>query len=136
MKRHTLNAFVIHTLSVQPAVCFHIFIGKMCSCKFLCARRQQHMKHVYLLDDSLEICLFLESSDASRRESMASRSMSEWNWSDTRSDDKVSPSTCSINSSVFKVGRFHLPSVSSDKSRFFLSRVPQTNTSPLTTPWE
>ncbi|XP_023309882.1 rabphilin-3A [Anoplophora glabripennis] len=43
-----------------------------------------------------------ESSDASRRESMASRSMSDWNWSDTRSDDKISPSTCSINSSIFK----------------------------------
>ncbi|KAJ8970094.1 hypothetical protein NQ317_012450 [Molorchus minor] len=43
-----------------------------------------------------------DSSDASRRESMASRSMSELMWSDTRSEDKMSPSTCSINSSVFK----------------------------------
>ncbi|KAG5888086.1 hypothetical protein JTB14_024858 [Gonioctena quinquepunctata] len=43
-----------------------------------------------------------ESSEASRRESMASRSMSDWNWSENRSDDKISPSTCSVNSSVFK----------------------------------
>nr|XP_023025651.1 double C2-like domain-containing protein beta [Leptinotarsa decemlineata] len=43
-----------------------------------------------------------ESSEASRRESMASRSMSDWNWSENRSDDKISPSTCSMNSSVFK----------------------------------
>ncbi|XP_050311012.1 rabphilin-3A isoform X2 [Anthonomus grandis grandis] len=41
-----------------------------------------------------------DNGEASRRESMASRSMSEWNWSDTRSsDDKLlSPSTSSVKS--------------------------------------
>ncbi|CAH0549373.1 unnamed protein product [Brassicogethes aeneus] len=44
-----------------------------------------------------------ESSEASRRESMASRSASECYWTDTaRSDEKVSPSTCSISSSIYK----------------------------------
>lgn len=44
------------------------------------------------------------SQEASRRESMASRSTpSEWNWSDVRSDEKVSPSTSSISGSLFKV---------------------------------
>ena len=43
-----------------------------------------------------------ESSEASRRESTVSRSLSEWNWSDSRSEEKVSPSTSSV-SSIFKV---------------------------------
>ncbi|CAH1164805.1 unnamed protein product [Phaedon cochleariae] len=40
------------------------------------------------------------SSEASRRESMASRSISDWNGSEIRSDEKVSPSTSSANSSI------------------------------------
>ncbi|GJQ79793.1 Rph [Trypoxylus dichotomus] len=44
-----------------------------------------------------------ESSELSRRDSVASRTISEWNWTtDSRSDEKISPSACSINSSVFK----------------------------------
>ncbi|XP_049824347.1 rabphilin-3A isoform X2 [Aethina tumida] len=44
-----------------------------------------------------------DSSEASRRESMASRSASECYWTDnTRSDEKVSPSACSVSSSIFK----------------------------------
>lgn len=48
-----------------------------------------------------------ESSEISRRESLVSRSLSEWNWTnnttDSKSDDRISPSSCSINSSIFKV---------------------------------
>jgi hypothetical protein len=44
-----------------------------------------------------------DSSELSRRESTVSRSLSEWNWSDTRSEEKISPSTSSVSSSVFKV---------------------------------
>lgn len=45
-----------------------------------------------------------ESSELSRRDSIVSRTVSEWNWTtDSRSDEKVSPSASSINSSVFKV---------------------------------
>ncbi|CAH1380795.1 unnamed protein product [Tenebrio molitor] len=43
-----------------------------------------------------------DSSELSRRESTVSRSLSEWNWSDTRSEEKISPSTSSVSSSVFK----------------------------------
>ncbi|KAK9746657.1 C2 domain [Popillia japonica] len=44
-----------------------------------------------------------ESSELSRRDSVASRTISEWNWTaDSRSDEKISPSACSINSSIFK----------------------------------
>lgn len=40
---------------------------------------------------------------SSRRESVASRSASEWNWTgDYRTDEKISPGACSITSSVFK----------------------------------
>ncbi|XP_060533212.1 rabphilin-3A [Cylas formicarius] len=42
-----------------------------------------------------------DSLGASRRESMVSRSMSEWNWSDSRStEEKMSPSTSSMKSST------------------------------------
>lgn len=44
-----------------------------------------------------------ENLELSRRESSVSRSLSEWNWSDSRSEDKVSPSASSVSSSVFKV---------------------------------
>lgn len=44
-----------------------------------------------------------DSSEISRRESVASRSLSEWNWTDSRSEDKVSPGSSSVNSNVFKV---------------------------------
>ncbi|XP_063925264.1 rabphilin-3A isoform X2 [Zophobas morio] len=47
-----------------------------------------------------------ESSEASRRESTVSRSLSEWNWSDSRSEEKVSPSTSSV-SSIFKTSDDH-----------------------------
>ncbi|XP_072394351.1 rabphilin-3A isoform X2 [Diabrotica undecimpunctata] len=43
-----------------------------------------------------------DSLEASRRDSMAARSLSDWNWSDFRTDEKVSPSTSSINSSIFR----------------------------------
>ncbi|XP_064214519.1 rabphilin-3A isoform X1 [Tribolium castaneum] len=43
-----------------------------------------------------------EGSELSRRESTVSRSLSEWNWSDSRSEDRVSPSTSSVSSSIFK----------------------------------
>lgn len=45
----------------------------------------------------------VESSEASRRESTVSRSISDWNWTDTKSDDRISPGSSSINSSIFKV---------------------------------
>ncbi|XP_076256001.1 rabphilin isoform X2 [Rhynchophorus ferrugineus] len=41
-----------------------------------------------------------DSLDALRRESMASKSATEWNWSDTKSlEEKLSPSSCSVKSS-------------------------------------
>lgn len=47
----------------------------------------------------------VDVSEASRRESMASRSISEWNWSETsRGDEKISPGTCSMAEEVAKVG--------------------------------
>lgn len=48
----------------------------------------------------------VDSSEISRRESVASRSLSEWNWTDSRSEDKVSPGSSSVNSNVFKVMPF------------------------------
>ncbi|CAG9862555.1 unnamed protein product [Phyllotreta striolata] len=43
------------------------------------------------------------SPDATRRESSAGRSLSDWNWSmENKLDERTSPSTSSINSSVFK----------------------------------
>ncbi|CAH1112426.1 unnamed protein product [Psylliodes chrysocephalus] len=46
----------------------------------------------------------MEGSQLSRRDSMATKSLSDWNnWSpDNRTEDKISPSTSSINSSIFK----------------------------------
>ncbi|XP_030754975.1 rabphilin-3A [Sitophilus oryzae] len=42
----------------------------------------------------------IDSLEASRRESMASKSVTDWTWSDSRSlDEKLSPSTCSVKSS-------------------------------------
>lgn len=44
--------------------------------------------------------------DLNRRESIAStsKSISEWNWAESRSsDEKVSPGACSVNSGIFKV---------------------------------
>ncbi|XP_056634941.1 synaptotagmin-9 isoform X2 [Diorhabda sublineata] len=43
-------------------------------------------------------------SECSRRESVAIRSSSDWNWTDTRAEDRVSPSTSSVNSSILKMG--------------------------------
>lgn len=51
----------------------------------------------------------IESSELSRRESIVSRSLSEWNWTnnitDSKSDDRISPSSSSINSNIFKVSK-------------------------------
>lgn len=47
-----------------------------------------------------------ETSEHSRRESITSRSLSDWNCS--VADEKVSPGTCSSNSNLFKVS-FHEP---------------------------
>lgn len=48
----------------------------------------------------------LDTSENSRRESTGSRSLSDWNCSDTtRSDERISPGTCSVSvNSMFKVG--------------------------------
>nr|XP_022906432.1 synaptotagmin-like protein 2 [Onthophagus taurus] len=44
-----------------------------------------------------------ESSELSRRDSLASRTISDWNWnSDAKSEDRVSPGACSVTSSIFK----------------------------------
>lgn len=58
----------------------------------------------WFLDNSL-FHYFTEGSQLSRRDSMATKSLSDWNnWSpDNRTEDKISPSTSSINSSIFKV---------------------------------
>lgn len=47
----------------------------------------------------------IDSSEASRRESVVSRSFSEWNWNDLRNDvDRISPSSGSANSTnTFRV---------------------------------
>ncbi|XP_057651599.1 uncharacterized protein LOC130891082 isoform X6 [Diorhabda carinulata] len=42
-------------------------------------------------------------SECSRRESVGIRSSSDWNWTDTRTEDRVSPSTSSVNSSILKL---------------------------------
>lgn len=46
----------------------------------------------------------VDGSDATplRRDLKASRSLTDWPWNDSRSDGRVSPSTCSTNSGVFK----------------------------------
>lgn len=47
-----------------------------------------------------------EASEYSRRESITSRSLSDWNCSDSvRTDDKASSGACSTASSLFKVIR-------------------------------
>lgn len=44
-----------------------------------------------------------ETSDNSKRGLMGSRSLTDWPWSDNRSEGRVSPSTCSVSSGTFKV---------------------------------
>lgn len=52
----------------------------------------------------------LDASEISRRESMGSRSLSDWNCSDTiRSDERISPGTCSVSANtMFKVSACYL----------------------------
>lgn len=52
-----------------------------------------------------------EASEYSRRESITSRSLSDWNCSDSvRADDKGSSGACSTASSLFKVPTYNYPS--------------------------
>lgn len=45
-----------------------------------------------------------DSSVVSRRDSVTSRSLLEWNWNETpRAEEKISPGAISVNSNVFKV---------------------------------
>lgn len=62
-----------------------------------------------------------DGSEISRRESVVSRSLSEWNWSDTKSDERISPGSCSMNSSVFKVRTFPNKTKRQSPCKFFVS---------------